>query len=64
VGEQAVFLRDEEGAFQEVWGGRDSLTVWDIVLTVWEAAGGEERVGRPHSRLGGLLEEMGWGYKK
>jgi hypothetical protein len=39
-------------------GGRNSLTVWDSVLTVWEAAGGEERAGWPHSRSGGLLEEL------
>ncbi len=42
-------------AAEAMAGGRDSLTVWDNVLTVWEAAGGEERAGRPHSRSGGLL---------
>jgi hypothetical protein len=42
-------LGDEEGAIQYVWGsrsdgGRDSLTVWDNVLTVWEAAGGKDKL--------------------
>jgi hypothetical protein len=69
VGEQAVFLENDEGAFQDMWGGRSnggraSLTVWDIILTVWEAARGDKRAGRPHSRSGGLLGEIGWGYEK
>jgi hypothetical protein len=60
VGEKTVFLGDEEGAIQDVWGGRSngsrvSLTVWDNILTLWEAAGGEERAGRPQSHSGGLL---------
>jgi hypothetical protein len=64
-----VFLRDEEGAIQDVLGGRidggcDSLTVLNNVLTVGEAAGGEERAGRLHSHSGGLLEELKWGYEK
>ncbi len=64
-----VFLEDEEGAIQDVLGkrsdgGRDSLTVLNNVLTVWEAAGGEERTGRLHSHSGGLLEELRWGYEK
>jgi hypothetical protein len=64
-----VFLGDEEGTIQDVWGGRsdggrDSLTVWDNILTLWVAARGEERAGQPHSRSGGLLEELVWGYEK
>jgi hypothetical protein len=48
VGEQAVIL-DEKGAIQDVWGGwsdggRDSLTVWDIILTVWEAPGAKNEL--------------------
>jgi hypothetical protein len=63
-----VFLGDEEGAIQDVIGcrsdgGRDSLTVLNNVLTVREAARGEERAGRLHSRSGGLLEELRWGTK-
>ncbi len=63
---QTVFLGDEEGTIQDVWGGRsnggcDSLTILDKVLTVREAAGGEERAGRPHSHSGVLLKRLGWG---
>ncbi len=64
-----VFLGDEEGAIQDVLGsrsdgGHDSLTVLNNVLTVWEAAGGEERAGQLHSCSGGLLGELRWGYEK
>ncbi len=57
VGEQKVFIGDEKGVIQDMWGGRsssrrDSLIVWDIVLTVWEAAGGEELASQPHSHSG------------
>ncbi len=57
VGEQKVFIGDEKGAIQDVWGGRsdggrDSLIVWDIVLTVWEAAGSKELASQSHSRSG------------
>jgi hypothetical protein len=59
-GWKTVFLEDEEGAIQDLWGGRSdgglySLTVSDNVLTLWEAVGGKERAGRPYSRSGGLL---------
>ncbi len=44
-----VFLGDEEGAIQNVLGGqsdggRNPLTVWDNILTVWEAAGGKREL--------------------
>jgi hypothetical protein len=40
VGEKTVFLGDEDRAIQDVWGGlsdggRNSLTAWVNVLTVW-----------------------------
>jgi hypothetical protein len=69
VGGQTVFIWDEEGAIQDVQGGRSdggraSLTVLDNILTLSEAAGGEERAGRPHSHSGGLMEALGWGYEQ
>ncbi len=39
------------------------MTILDNVLTVGVLAGGEDRDGRPHSRPGGLLEGLGWGYE-
>ncbi len=64
-----VFLGDEEGAIQDELGsrsdgGRRSLTVLNNALTILEAARGKERAGRLHSRSGGLLEELRWGYEK
>ncbi len=58
MGEKTVFLEDEEGAIQDVRGGRsdggrDSLTA--SLTLFFEAAGGEERAGRLHSHSGGLL---------
>jgi hypothetical protein len=64
-----VFLGDEEGAIQDELGSRSdgglgSLTGLNNTLTVREAARGEERAGRLHSRSGGLLEELRGGYEK
>jgi hypothetical protein len=63
-----ALLGDEEGAIQDVRGGRSygrrsSLTFLDNVLIVEESDGDKERADRPHSRSGGLLEELRWGYE-
>ncbi len=66
---QTALLGDEEGAIQDMRGGRSygrrgSLTFLDHVLIVEESAGGKEQAGQPHSCSGGLLEELRWGYEK
>jgi hypothetical protein len=64
-----AFLEDEEGAIQDMRGGRSygwrgSLTFLDNVLTFEESAGCKERSACPLFRSGGILEELRWGYEK
>ncbi len=44
VGDQTIFIGDEEGAIQDTQGGRGSLRVLNNILTVWESARGKERL--------------------
>ncbi len=60
---------DEEGAGQDVQGfHRDnrhsSLAIFNNVLTVSELVYGEEGADEPQPHPRGLLEGVGWGYKK
>jgi hypothetical protein len=64
-GERSNCLQgEEEGALKNVSGNHSNdrlgfLTILDIVSTVGESAGGNERAGWPQPQLGGLPEGAG-----